>query len=171
MNGQVKCANSMILQGLKPRIFNRLNKFGRRWVVELPMVLWSLRITLSRVIGFMPFFMVYGSEAILPTNLEYGTPRVRAYDEKREPNFPCGRRGQAGGSTRHHPTPLHQKLASLTPVLPSPSAGSSVQRRGSSASPQTGQQRPPQANNTMGGPIRHRRSTLTQHLQAGHLKW
>jgi hypothetical protein len=29
MNGQVERANDMILQGLKPRIFNRLNKFGR----------------------------------------------------------------------------------------------------------------------------------------------
>jgi hypothetical protein len=28
MNGQVERANDMILQGLKPRIFNRLNKFG-----------------------------------------------------------------------------------------------------------------------------------------------
>ena len=26
--------------------------------------------------------MVYGSEAILPTDLDYGTPRVRAYDEQ-----------------------------------------------------------------------------------------
>ena len=26
--------------------------------------------------------MVYGSEAILPTNLDYGAPRVRAYDEQ-----------------------------------------------------------------------------------------
>jgi hypothetical protein len=38
-NGQVKCTNGMILQGLKPMIFNRLNKFGHRWVVELPTVL------------------------------------------------------------------------------------------------------------------------------------
>ena len=28
MNGQVERANGMILQGLKPRIFNKLNKFG-----------------------------------------------------------------------------------------------------------------------------------------------
>jgi transposase InsO family protein len=35
-NGQVERANSMILQGLKPRIFNKLNKFGRRWLTELP---------------------------------------------------------------------------------------------------------------------------------------
>ena len=39
MNGQVECSNGMVLQGLKPRIFNRMNKFGRRWVVELPVVL------------------------------------------------------------------------------------------------------------------------------------
>ena len=30
MNGQVECKNGMVLQGLKPRIFNRLNKFGRQ---------------------------------------------------------------------------------------------------------------------------------------------
>jgi hypothetical protein len=30
----------------------------------------------------MPFFMVYGSEAILLTDLEYGAPRVRAYDDQ-----------------------------------------------------------------------------------------
>ena len=38
-NGQVERANGMLLQGLKPRIFNRLNKFGTRWVAELPAVL------------------------------------------------------------------------------------------------------------------------------------
>jgi len=36
---QVERANSMLLQGLKPRIFNRLNKFGTRWVAEPPAVL------------------------------------------------------------------------------------------------------------------------------------
>ena len=44
-NGPVEHANDMLLQGLKPRIFNRLNKFGARWVIELPAVLWSLRTT------------------------------------------------------------------------------------------------------------------------------
>ena len=32
--------------------------------------------------GYMPFFMVYGSEAILPTDLDYGAPRVKAYDKQ-----------------------------------------------------------------------------------------
>jgi hypothetical protein len=72
----------MILQGLKPRIFNRLNKFGRRWLIELPSVIWSLRTTPSRATGLTPFFMVYGSEAVLPTDLEYGASRVKAYDEQ-----------------------------------------------------------------------------------------
>ena len=80
-NGQVECANGVLLRGLKPRIFSRLNKFSARWVVELPAVLWSLRTTPSRATGYTPFFMVYGSEAVLPTDLDYGVPRIRAYDE------------------------------------------------------------------------------------------
>ena len=39
-------------------------------------------MTPSQATGYTPFFMVYGSEAILPTNLDYGAPRVRAYDEQ-----------------------------------------------------------------------------------------
>jgi hypothetical protein len=40
-NGQVEHANGMILQGLKPRIFDQLNKSGRKWLQELPAVVWS----------------------------------------------------------------------------------------------------------------------------------
>jgi hypothetical protein len=72
----------MILQGLKPRIYNDLNKFGRQWMKELPSVVWSLRTTSSRATGFTPFFLVYGAEAILPTDLEYGSPMARAYDDQ-----------------------------------------------------------------------------------------
>jgi hypothetical protein len=71
----------MILQGLKPRIFDRLNKSGRKWLQELSVVVWSLRTTPSRATGFTPFFLVYGAEAVLPIDLEYGSPRVRGYDE------------------------------------------------------------------------------------------
>ena len=63
-NRQVECTNGMVLQGLNPRIFNQLNKFGRRWVAELSMVLWSLRTTPSRATGYTcilhgPRFRVY----------------------------------------------------------------------------------------------------------------
>ena len=47
MNGQVEHANGMVIHGLKPWIFNWLNKFGGQWVVKLPVVLWSLRTTCS----------------------------------------------------------------------------------------------------------------------------
>jgi ribonuclease HI/transposase InsO family protein len=81
-NGQVERANDMILQGLKPRIYNDLNKFGKRWMKELPLVVWSLRTTPSRATSFTPFFLVYGAEAVLPTDLEYGSPRTKAYDDR-----------------------------------------------------------------------------------------
>ena len=71
----------MGLQGLKPRIFNRLNKFSARWVAELPAVLWSLRTSPSRATSYTPFFMAYGAEVVLPTDLDYGAPRIRAYGE------------------------------------------------------------------------------------------
>jgi hypothetical protein len=72
----------MILQRLKPRIYNDLNKFGKRWIKELPLVVWSLRMMPSRATGFTPFFLVFGAEAILPTDLEYGFPRTKAYDDQ-----------------------------------------------------------------------------------------
>jgi ribonuclease HI/transposase InsO family protein len=81
-NGQVERANGMILLGLKPRIYNDLNKFDKRWIKELPSVVWSLRTTPSRATGFSPFFLVYGAKAILPTDLEYGSPRTKAYDNQ-----------------------------------------------------------------------------------------
>jgi hypothetical protein len=69
----------LILQGLKPHIFKRLEIFKERWVAELPSVLWSLRTTPMRGIGYTPFFMVPGSEVVLPSDIDYGRTRVRAY--------------------------------------------------------------------------------------------
>jgi hypothetical protein len=69
-NGYVECANGMILQGLHPRIHNKLNKLDRQWFKELPSIIWSLRTTPSRVTGFTLFFLVYGAKAVLPRDLE-----------------------------------------------------------------------------------------------------
>jgi hypothetical protein len=80
-NDQVEHANGMILQGLKPRIFDRLNQFGQKWLQELSSVIWSLRTIPSRATRFTPFFLVYGAEAVLPTDLEYGSSKVTGYDE------------------------------------------------------------------------------------------
>jgi hypothetical protein len=72
----------MILQGLKSRIFKRLEKFRARWVVELSSMLWNLCTTPCYATGFTPFFMVHGSEAVLPTDIDYGIPQVQAYTEE-----------------------------------------------------------------------------------------
>ena len=71
----------MILQGLKARVFDPLQPYGSRWLRELPHVLWGLRTQKSRATGFTLFFLVYGSEVVLPTDLVYGAPRVQHYDE------------------------------------------------------------------------------------------
>jgi hypothetical protein len=45
-------------------------------------VVWSLRTMPSRATGFSPFFLVYGAEAILPTDLEYSSQRTKVYDDQ-----------------------------------------------------------------------------------------
>jgi hypothetical protein len=67
---------------LKLRIYNWLKKFGKKWVEELSSVLWSLMMMPSRATKFTPFFMVYGSEAILPIDLEFGSPQLKAYNKQ-----------------------------------------------------------------------------------------
>src|SRR4051812_19142885 len=51
------------------------------WVEELPSVLWSINTTPNRSTGYTPFFMVYGAEAVLPSDIRHDSPRVAAYVE------------------------------------------------------------------------------------------
>jgi hypothetical protein len=45
-------------------------------------MIWSLRTTPSQATGFSLFFLVYGVEAILLTDLEHDSSRLRAYNER-----------------------------------------------------------------------------------------
>jgi hypothetical protein len=81
-NGQVEKANGLILAGIKPRLVEPLEHSAGCWVEELPLVLWSLRTTPKRSVGFTPFFLVYGAEAMLPTDIEFDAPRVVQYIEE-----------------------------------------------------------------------------------------
>jgi transposase InsO family protein len=81
-NGQVEHSNGMILQGLKPRIFDRLKPYAEKWVKELPSVLWALRTTPSRATGHTPFSLVYGSGAMLLTEVEHKSFRVQHFYEE-----------------------------------------------------------------------------------------
>ena len=44
-------------------------------------MLWSLRTTPNSLTSYTPFFMVYGAEAVMPTDLEHDSPRVVHYTE------------------------------------------------------------------------------------------
>jgi len=70
-NGQAERANSLILDGLKSRVYDPLKKYGVSWVRELPHVIWGLRTQVNRATGHTPFFLVYGLEAILPTEQQF----------------------------------------------------------------------------------------------------
>ena len=39
----------------------------------------ELEVDQNRSIGYTPYFMVYGAEAVLPTDIEYGAARVNLY--------------------------------------------------------------------------------------------
>jgi transposase InsO family protein len=76
-NGQVERANGMILEALRKKVFGKNEKLAGKWIRELPYVVWSLRTQPSRGLhGNILFLMVYGSEAVLPTDLMFGAPRL-----------------------------------------------------------------------------------------------
>ena len=54
-NGQVERVNAEVLHGLETTTFDTLRKHGRRWIDELPVVLWYLRTTPNRATGKTPF--------------------------------------------------------------------------------------------------------------------
>jgi hypothetical protein len=65
----VERANAEILRGLKTRTYDCLKKHGANWVNELLSVLWGNQTTPSRATGETPFFLVYGAEACLPSEI------------------------------------------------------------------------------------------------------
>jgi hypothetical protein len=65
----------MVLQGIKDRIFDDASQYAARWLAELPHVIWGLRTQVSSATGYSPFFLVYGSEAVLPTYIA-SAPRI-----------------------------------------------------------------------------------------------
>jgi ribonuclease HI len=164
-NRQVERANGMILQGLKPRIFKQLDKFRARWVVELPSVLWSLRTTRSRATGFTPFFMVHGSEAVLPTDIDYGNPRVWAYTEEGNQvalEDAIDQLDKASDAALLRKRQVPAGVIALPRVQHAPAR---VTRRRPRSSTGSSQQGPAQAVATLGGALHHPRGALTRDIQ------
>jgi hypothetical protein len=80
-NGQVERANNMVLQALKERIYDDASNYATCWLAELPHVIWGLRTQVNPATGFSPFFLIYRSEAVLPTDVAFVAPRIQFYEE------------------------------------------------------------------------------------------
>jgi hypothetical protein len=81
-NGQAERANAEVLKGLKIGSFNsKLEAYNKKWLDNLQSVLWSIRTSATKRTGETPFFLVYGAEAILPTDVKVGFPRMLAFNE------------------------------------------------------------------------------------------
>jgi hypothetical protein len=81
-NGQAERANPEVLKGLKTRSFNaKLEACSKKWLDNLQSIMWSIWTTATNPTGETPFFLVYGAEAILPTDVKFGSPRVLAFNE------------------------------------------------------------------------------------------
>jgi hypothetical protein len=81
-NGQVERANGLILARLKPRLYEELDDYSSKWIEELPKVVWGLRTQVSRATGYSPFFLVYGSKAVLPADLIWTLLKIKQYEEE-----------------------------------------------------------------------------------------
>jgi hypothetical protein len=72
-NGAVVRANGLIFSGIKKCLFDQ--KKGK-WVDELPKVIWSHNTNVSRAIGFTPFRLLFGIEAMTPEEIKNESMRV-----------------------------------------------------------------------------------------------
>ena len=70
-NGQAEATNKVILSIIK----KSLEQSKGKWAEELPRVLWVYRTTKRSSTGETLFAMVYGTEAVIPT--EIGLPTLR----------------------------------------------------------------------------------------------
>jgi hypothetical protein len=61
----------MILDALKKRLYRENDKHPGRWLKEKPTMVWGLRTQPSCNTSVSPYFMVFGSEAVLPTDIAF----------------------------------------------------------------------------------------------------
>ena len=71
----------MVLDALKKRLYDAANTKGGKWIKELPNALWGLRTQPTKPTGQSPYFLIYGSEDILPADVMWRSPVVDQYDE------------------------------------------------------------------------------------------
>jgi hypothetical protein len=62
-------------------LYNTGNTKRDKWIKELPSALWGLRTQPTKPTWQLPYFLVYGSEAILRADMMWESPAVEQYDE------------------------------------------------------------------------------------------
>nr|GEV62728.1 reverse transcriptase domain-containing protein [Tanacetum cinerariifolium] len=82
-NRLVERANRSLGEGIKAR----QGEGNKNWVEELPHVLWSHRTMIKSSHGDTPFFLTYGTEAVIPTEIRMPTYRTAAVDVARPGDF------------------------------------------------------------------------------------
>ncbi|KAM1831691.1 hypothetical protein ACFX13_021748 [Malus domestica] len=74
-NGQVEAVNKIIKRILK----TSLDKAKGCWPEFVPQVLWSYRTSYRTSTGETPFSLAFGTEAVVPVELEQATYRIQNY--------------------------------------------------------------------------------------------
>ena len=76
-NRQVEVMNRSLLKIIK----TRLKGAKGIWLEELPSILWAYRTTARTPTGETPFWLTYGSEIVIPAEVELTSYRVHNHDE------------------------------------------------------------------------------------------
>ncbi|KAK7382390.1 hypothetical protein VNO80_01241 [Phaseolus coccineus] len=74
-NGQVESANRVLLRGLK----RRLEKAKGAWAEEVPRIVWAYHTTPQSTTKETPFSLVYGSDAMIPVEIQESSPRFQNF--------------------------------------------------------------------------------------------
>ena len=70
-------------QSLLKIIKTRLEGAKGIWPKELPSILWAYRTMARTPTGETPFWLTYGSEAVIPAEVELTSYRVDNHDERK----------------------------------------------------------------------------------------
>ncbi|KAM2879174.1 hypothetical protein FF1_014699 [Malus domestica] len=81
-NGQVEAVNKIIKRTLK----TSLDKAKGCWLEFVPQVLWSYRTSYKTSTGETPFSLAFGTEAVVPVELEQATYRIQNYMQSENDN-------------------------------------------------------------------------------------
>jgi len=74
-NGQVESANRVLLRGLK----RRLDKAKGTWTKEVHRIVWAYHTTPHSTTKETPFSLVYGSNAMIPVEIQKNLPRFQNF--------------------------------------------------------------------------------------------